>query len=813
MMKKIISTIMSVAMLICALSPMATNSITAKAAETATGTTYYVSTLNGSDRNSGTDEDQPFYSLQKINDITLQPGDKVLLQAGSVFTNGYLHIKGSGSEEAPIQIGKYGTGNDPVIAANGQGVWYQNYKKSLDSSSHRYKGYVSSSILLYDVEYIEISDIEITNDDVFSGVNYSELTKMNRTGVAAVAKDNGTLDHIYLNNLYIHDVDGNVYDKHMNNGGIYFTVFKPDNDTVTGVAKYNDVKIENCHVENVSRWGIAVGYTSYYDKFSATAIPDSVSETYGSTNVVIRNNFVSEVGGDAITTMYCHRPLIEYNVSDGAAKEINTTIYSATGSGRVAAAIWPWKCKDAVFQYNEAYDTYTNQDGQAWDADSGDGTIYQYNYSHNNGGGCVMFCVGQAYQSVFRYNISQNDLGGTLNLPSHPLAKIYNNVFYIGEGTPFIRNGMTGGTATVENNIIYNAGAKKTEDWIKNCKMTYSNNIYYNYNNTPVDAAAITADPKFVNPGSGPTQPLTGGLVHSGSSFSGYKLLAGSPALGAGKVQADNGGRDFFGNTLGTTVNIGAYEGAGLSEAPEMTKIQSFVSRLYTEVLGRDAEEEGMQYYDGLLTSGKLTGADTAKGFFFSDEFRNRNLSNEAYTEVLYRTLMGRDSDTDGMEYWLNYLDNGVTREFVFRGFVESMEYTEICSDAGIVRGDYALPGYVNQKPELTMFVNRLYAKALGRTPEEGGLEYYAREISEDRVTPVQAAQNFIFSQEFKDKKLDDSQYVKVLYQTFMGREYDEAGLNYHVDRMEKGVSREDILLGFAYSPEFEDIMSEFGLE
>jgi len=106
-----------------------------------------------------------------------------------------------------------------------------------------------------------------------------------------------------------------------------------------------------------------------------------------------------------------------------------------------------------------------------------------------------------------------------------------------------------------------------------------------------VDAAAITADPKFVNPGSGPTQPLTGGLVHSGSSFSGYKLLAGSPALGAGKVQADNGGRDFFGNTLGTTVNIGAYEGAGLSEAPEMTKIQSFVSRLYTEVLGRDAEE------------------------------------------------------------------------------------------------------------------------------------------------------------------------------------------------------------------------------
>ena len=69
--------------------------------------------------------------------------------------------------------------------------------------------------------------------------------------------------------------------------------------------------------------------------------------------------------------------------------------------------IWPWKCKDAIFQYNEAFDTCQNQDGQAWDADYGDGTVYQYNYSHNNGGGSVMFCGGEAINNIFRYNISQ----------------------------------------------------------------------------------------------------------------------------------------------------------------------------------------------------------------------------------------------------------------------------------------------------------------------------------------------------------------------------------------------------------------------
>ena len=42
------------------------------------------------------------------------------------------------------------------------------------------------------------------------------------------------------------------------------------------------------------------------------------------------------------------------------------------GREKQQRAIWPWKCKDALFQYNEAYHTCDNQDGQAWDADAGD---------------------------------------------------------------------------------------------------------------------------------------------------------------------------------------------------------------------------------------------------------------------------------------------------------------------------------------------------------------------------------------------------------------------------------------------------------
>ena len=262
-----------------------------RAAAEETGRAYYISSLHGDNQNDGTSPDKAWQTLDKLTGIQFGPGDRILLEAGSIFQDGFIHLRDvSGTPEAPIEINKYGEGADPIIATNGQGIWYQDYGKSLDSSSHRYKGYVSSSILLYDAEYVEVSNIEMTNDDVFYNVDYSDLNKMNRTGVAVVAQNRGTVDHVYLKNLNVHDVDGNVYDKHMNNGGIYFTVFQPKNEAETGISRYDDVLIEGCEVNTVSRWGIAVGYTAYWNQFTTAEISDEVSETYGSTNVVIRNN-------------------------------------------------------------------------------------------------------------------------------------------------------------------------------------------------------------------------------------------------------------------------------------------------------------------------------------------------------------------------------------------------------------------------------------------------------------------------------------------------------------------------------------------
>lgn len=419
--------------------------------------TYYVSSKRGNDSNDGLSCETAFASLFAINHSSLKPGDCVLLERDSVFYGQYLQITDSGTKEAPIVIGAYGDGEPPRIEACGQGIWYQDYGKELDSPTHVYHGYVSSAVLLFDAEYIIIQDIEITNSaDKVIGENYSQADKMERTGVAVVAKEKGLRCGITLRNLKIHDVHGNVYDKHMNNGGIYMTALQPAEESMTGVARFSDILVEGCYVYRVSRWGIAVGYSYAHEKFAGAELDKKRFLKYGHENIVIRDNYVKMAGGDGITVMYALRPFVEHNMTDSVACEINDRIYCDPGNrgGKVAAAIWPWKCKDALFRYNEVADTRLNQDGMAYDADSGDGTVYEYNYSRQNEGGCVMFCMQEAIHNTFRNNVSYDDLGGTISPSENPDALLTDNIFYVRKGVPFVRKNMDGGNFTEENNQI-----------------------------------------------------------------------------------------------------------------------------------------------------------------------------------------------------------------------------------------------------------------------------------------------------------------------------------------------------------------------
>lgn len=635
-------------------SMMPAVSVNAEGQNTATGTIYYVDSENGNaNKNAtGTSKGDAFKTLKQVNAVNLQPGDQVRFKRGSVFNGEALHFtkEDSGSADASVVISTYGdeSAARPQINTNGQGRWNLNYGNPLDNQNHKWKGEVSSCILIEDTEYIEINGLELTNNRATDKVpetdsngnvrDYNDAYAMDRTGVAGVAKDNGTVDHIVLNDLYIHDVTGNVYNKHMTNGGIYFIMEKPTNEATTGVARYNDVKIKNCYLDTVNRWGIAVGYTYQWGRFTNASLSDEVMSTYGASKVVIENNYLNNVGGDAITTMYCDNPLIQYNVSENAAKQINKTDYSQqqpsldangnetgkqdVGAGRVAAGIWPWKCKNAIFQYNECFATLNassgNGDGQPWDADYGDGTNYQYNYSHGNTASTIMFCGPQSINNTFRYNISQNEDMGPLDPAGNTgNCQVYNNTFYIKAGlnTIWHRSHGNGGPVTAENNIFYFAGSTPAtvSNWNPSNNKVFDNNLYYNVSNYPTDANAVKVSAGtavLVNAGSGPVAAAEDkqARLHedptAATVFDGYKLAANSPAINAGKVIVDRNGysidHDFFGHAITAVPEIGAAEsdavtalvlrsntytisGTNVSDLPKNTTVEQFRNNIIVD--------------------------------------------------------------------------------------------------------------------------------------------------------------------------------------------------------------------------------------
>jgi len=665
----------------------------------ATGTTYYVDSKGGNDSNDGTSESKAFKTLDKVNGLNLEPGDTVLLKKGSVFEDQALKFtkEDSGTAEAPVKISTYGEGEKPKINTNGHGQWELNYGNRLDNVNHKWKGTVSSSILIEDTEYLEIEGLELTNDrksetDTEQGKAYNDAYAMDRTGVAGVAKDNGTVDHIVLNDLYIHDVTGNVYNKHMTNGGIYFIVAKPTNEGETGIARYNDVQIRNCSLNKVNRWGIAVGYTYQWGQFETGELPDATMAKYGSSNVVIENNYLNHVGGDAITTMYLDRPLIQYNVSENAAEQINTTDYvqqqprldangkeigkQDVGAGRVAAGIWPWKCKNAIFQYNECFKTLNaasgNGDGQPWDADYGDGTNYQYNYSHGNTASTIMFCGGNSVNNTFRYNISQNEDMGPLDPAGNSgNCQVYNNTFYIKDGlnTIWHRSHGNGGPVDMENNIFYFAGNTpvNVKEWNPSGNKTYSNNLYYNVKNYPNDAAPVkvNAGTKVLeNAGSGPDSVATDKAARKHEDptketvFDGYKLAEKSPAINKGKVVVDRNGytidHDFFGHAITAVPEIGAAEsdvvadtlilrsnvykvdGTNVSELPKNTTVDAFLKNIIVDTGVKVTVKDGEKV---------LEGTDVVKGG------ATIVLSYEGKTDVTYTVVASSDKELKASYY------------------------------------------------------------------------------------------------------------------------------------------------------------------
>jgi hypothetical protein len=534
----------------------------------AAGKVYYVDADGGKDSNAGTSQNAAWKTLSKVNQTTFQPGDKILFQCGDSW-NGMLSPKGSGSKNNVITIGSYGSGNKPVIDGKG----------------------AEAAVKLDGQEYWTISEICAKN---------TASDRAIRQGIYVNGKSSGITHDISIKDCEVCDVKGEnrralpTYESMYWNSGIYVSMPGRSNSG----KHYDGVLIENNYVHDVTTSGIRINQRE-----------DFIVDPYH-TNVLIQYNTIERTGSDGMIVANCVSPLVQYNkcYDAGALGNSNDT--------KIIAGMWACGTSNAVFQFNEVARTRLfESDGTAFDTDWGTGgtTIFQYNYTHENGGGFWLDCAGinkdpSHVKTILRYNVSVDDERYLIRAGDME-TEVYNNTFYKSAGTLDACFGNAGTNHRFWNNIFY---FNSMPDW---ASSYYDNNLYYGCSNSDKDSAAINGDPLFVNAG-----PARDGMEYAKN----FALQSGSPCVGKGAYISQNGGKDFSGNALNASSNdIGAIQtGLVVSDEDEYNLERSYASTqghdgwyTYTEQNGSyvpmswNAEDErwhGVNTYNLVWAPGRI---------------------------------------------------------------------------------------------------------------------------------------------------------------------------------------------------------------
>lgn len=405
------------------------------------GRTFYVNIKSGNDNNSGRSPRYAWQTLRQVNITTFEPGDTILFRAGQEWL-GMLFPRGSGTAEMPIVISKYGGVEKPKIHGG-------------HADPVEFDGYSTiQTVLLYNQQHWVISNLEVTNmpDNIME--DFDDNGYERRRGICVVASDTGELKDITIRNNYVHHVKGSDTKDFRGSAGILIAVVGKETPSF-----FNGVNIIDNRIYMVNRTGI--GVSSYWqrrprDSFYPYAWMDKMGKYQANLNVVIRGNELENIGGDGIVPQTSFKALMEFNKVNGAAAR----------SEGYNAGLWAWNSDSVLIQYNEVWNTHTTRDGMAFDCDAYSlGHIYQYNYSHDNEGGFILFHGrsedvpdAENVGHIIRHNISVNDGNALVQLygSGHTRSIVHNNLFYnTHEKIPAVRVEGRPKDIRIHNNVFY----------------------------------------------------------------------------------------------------------------------------------------------------------------------------------------------------------------------------------------------------------------------------------------------------------------------------------------------------------------------
>ncbi len=234
---------------------------------------------------------------------------------------------------------------------------------------------------------------------------------------------------------------------------------------------------------------------------------------------------------------------------------------------------------------------------------------------------------------------------------------------------------------------------------------------------------------------------------------------------------------------------------------------EEFVWVLYKNLFQREYDEEGFNYWVNEIKNGK-TAAYVAKYFFLnSKEIKESNLSDEDFIRKIYKALLNREVEEEGLNYWLTELgEKKVPRVELFNYVIFSEEFQNLCTQK------YKITPF-DKNDQLEAFVERFYSFVLQREVDPAGESYWVEQLREKLKTASDIAMDFFNSKEFLDKNVDDKTFVEIAYRTLLNRESEKEGRSFWEDRLKDDMDRNSLIREFINSPEFSNLAKEYNID
>ena len=291
-------------------------------------------------------------------------------------------------------------------------------------------------------------------------------------------------------------------------------------------------------------------------------------------------------------------------------------------------------------------------------------------------------------------------------------------------------------------------------------------------------------------------------------------------------------------NAFGTSGDVCSYLGYDVwkfcknATAPHWVPLDAYLHVLdcYNIILGRNWTSAEIAAYRQRFHNDAVTGLNIVEGLLRSSEFSIPDSKKAQWksilTDIVFKTMVLRDPDTQGRATYEDMLSKGVSVYYQLSKIAESKECISKMALIGLKPGTIKLTENRDQNIGITYFVTRLYKGALNRHPDLAGLNNWTGILLAKKGTAYSISLGFFNSKEYENRKkawtkeakklgIEDwveQKVVETFYQVYLGRTPVSPEQKGWVDLLYHGVSQTYLQRGFVHSPEFTAIAEEAGI-